>query len=76
MGLLEDEDDYTFFKFPRNGKLMKLLKYDKADYADYGHFFGGITRFISSTFFLKDAVALESLTIEELDKIHQRVSSS
>jgi hypothetical protein len=73
-GFLEERDSYVFFKFPRKGKLIKLLKYHKADYENYSHFIGGISKFFPFSFFLKEPVVLESITITELDKIFRHTS--
>ena len=73
-GFIEERDSYVYFTFPRKGKLKKLLKYHKADYENYGHFIGGISRFFPFSFFLKEPVVLESITIKELDKIFRSTS--
>jgi len=73
-GFIEERDSYVYFIFPRKGKLKKLLKYHKADYGNYSHFIGGISKFISFSYFLKEPVVLESITIAELDKIFRYTS--
>ena len=73
-GFIEEKESYVFFKFPRKGKLEKLLKYHKADYKNYNHFIGDISKFFPFSFFLKEPVALETITIAELDKILRHTS--
>ena len=76
MGFVEDDTSYTYFNFPRKGKLNALMKFHKSDYVDYGHFVGGITKFFPYNFFLKNPVVIESCTIEELDRISKDMSHS
>jgi hypothetical protein len=45
------------------------MEFDKSDYTDYGHFLGGITRFFPLSFFLKEPITVESISISELDRI-------
>jgi hypothetical protein len=68
-GFIEEEECYTFFQFPRNGELTKIMEFDKSDYTDYGHFIGGITRFFPLSFFMREPVSVESISISELDRI-------
>ncbi|MDY6953181.1 MAG: hypothetical protein SWE60_16865 [Thermodesulfobacteriota bacterium] len=73
-GFIEDEGSYTYFNFPRKGKLNRLLTYPKSDYSDYGHFLGGISRFFPSTAFLKEPVPITSCTMAELDRVFACIS--
>jgi hypothetical protein len=73
-GFMEEEDNYTFFQFSRNGKLTRVMEFDKSDYTDYGHFIGGITRFFPATFFLREPIPFESISIRELDRIFKQIN--
>jgi hypothetical protein len=71
---MEEEDNYIFFRFSKNGKLIRVMEFDKNDYTDYGHFLGGITRFFPSTFFLREPIPCESISIRELDRIFKQIN--
>jgi hypothetical protein len=71
---MEEEDSYIFFQYSRNGKLTRVMQFDKKDYTDYGHFLGGITRFFPSTFFLKEPIPFESISLGELDRIFKQIN--
>jgi hypothetical protein len=73
-GFIEEKEAYVFFNFSKNGKLTKLLEYNKSDYTGYRHFIANISKFFPSTFFLKEPIPFESLSIAELDRIFEGIS--
>ena len=73
-GFLDEKDSYVFFKFSRKGQLKKLIKYEKSYFVNFQHFMCRITRVFTYSFFLEKPVDLETITIEELDRVHEHLS--
>lgn len=71
-GIIEKGDKYILFNLSKKGKLKKLNEYNKEDFADYNHFVGMMSKFIPYSTFLKEPVKVESITIEELDRISDK----
>jgi len=72
-GLLEEAQAYSFFQFPRQGRLIRLIRYDKATFPSLRRFVGGMGKFMPRRFFLAAPVTLESITISELDALFARL---
>ena len=72
-GLLEEAQAYSFFQFPRQGRLTRLISYDKATFPSLRRFVGGMGKFMPRRFFLETPVMMESITISELDALFARV---
>ncbi len=70
-GFLEEKECYVFFQFPRGGQLKRLVKYEKSLFSDYRHFVGGISKFMPRLYFLEEPVLIQSVTIEELDRVFE-----
>jgi hypothetical protein len=70
---LEEAQAYSFFQFPRHGRLKRLIRYDKATFPSLRRFVGGMGKFLPRRFFLETPVILESITIGELDALFARV---
>ncbi len=68
-GIVEEDDKYVLFNLSKNGKLKKINEYNKEEYVDYNHFVGMMSKFIPYGSFLKEPVKIESITIEELDRV-------
>ncbi len=68
-GIFEEDDRYVLFNLAKNGKLKKINEYNKEEYIDYNHFVGLMSKFIPRSSFLKETVQVESITIEELDRV-------
>ena len=57
-GIIEEDDKYVLFIFPKNVKLKRLQNYYKEDYPSYEHFAGVISKFAPPSFFLKNPFML------------------
>lgn len=68
-GIVEEDDKYVLFNLSKNGKLKKINEYNKEEYVDCNHFVGMMSKFIPYGSFLKEPVKIESITIEELDRV-------
>ncbi|MCJ7616940.1 MAG: hypothetical protein MUO43_10440 [Desulfobacterales bacterium] len=68
-GIFEEDNRYVLFNLSKNGKLKNLNEYNKEEFVDYNHFVGIISKFIPYSSFLKEPVKIESITIDELDRI-------
>jgi len=71
-GIIEEDDKYVFFILSKKGKIKKLLNYYKEDYPTYEHFVGVISKFAPASFFLKEPIYVQSMTIAELDKMYPK----
>lgn len=72
-GIVEEDDKYVLFNHSKNGKLKKINEYNKEEYVDYNHFVGMMSKFIPHGSFLKEPVKIESITIEELDRVFSKI---
>jgi len=72
-GIFEEDNSYILFNLSKNGKLKKLNEYNKEEFVDYNHFVGMISKFIPYSSFLKKPVKIESITIEELDRVFSKI---
>ena len=68
-GIFEEDHKYVLFNLSKNGKLKKINEYNKEEFVNYKHFVGIISKFIPYSSFLKEPVKIESITIDELDRI-------
>jgi len=68
-GIFEEDHKYVLFNLSKNGKLKKINEYNKEEFVDYNHFVGIISKFIPYSSFLQEPVKIESITIDELDRI-------
>jgi len=71
-GILEEDDKYVFFILSKKRKIKRLLNYYKEDYPTYEHFVGVISKFAPASFFLKEPLYVQSMTISEIDKMYAR----
>lgn len=71
-GIIEEDDKYAFFILSKKGEAKKNLNYSKEDYPSYEHFVGVINKFAPASFFLKEPIYVESMTIAELDRVYPR----
>ncbi len=71
LGFLEEPDHYVFFSCARRGAVKRLKSYDKTDFFNRDHFLSVITKFVPRSFFLEEGVALETLSVMELDQINR-----
>ena len=71
-GLLEEAHAYSFFQFPRDGRLTKLITYDKAAFPSQRRFVSGMGKFMPRRFFLEKPVTLASTSIGEMDAVFDR----
>lgn len=69
-GIIEENDKYVFFTLSKKGKIKKLINYHKADYPSYEHFVGVIGRFAPPSSFLKEPLYVQSLTMDELNRVY------
>ena len=69
LGFLEEPDQYVFFSCARHGAIKRVKSYDKADFFNHDHFLSVITKFVPRSFFLEEAVELETFSVRELDQI-------
>ena len=70
-GIIEEDDKYVFFNVSKKEKIKRLLNY-KEDYPTYEHFVGAISKFAPPSFFLKEPIYVESMTIAEIDKMYPK----
>ena len=67
------DGDYLFFQCsPRKG-LKQLKRYPASDFDDLEHFMAMMQKFITPPSFLKPPLAIASLTMEELDRVHGEI---
>ena len=71
-GIIEEGDRYSFFILSKKGEVKKILNYYKEDYPTYEHFVGVISKFAPPSFFLKEPIYVQSMTIAELDRIYPK----
>ena len=69
-GFIEEQDKYVFFILSRKGELKKLQNYYKKDYTSYEHFVEVLCRFAPRSFFLKEPLYVESMSIGELGSLN------
>jgi hypothetical protein len=74
-GCAIDEQSYFFFQCNRKNRLKRLFCYPKEDFADQDHFIAMMQKFISPPAFLRPSVTVSALTIEELDRVYQKIKS-
>jgi len=74
-GCTVDEDEYLFFQFTRNGRFRRLKAYSKNDFEDELHFIALMLKFMSPGSFLRPAVAIDALTLAELDRVQALLSA-
>ncbi len=72
-GIVEEDNKYVLFNLSKKGKLKKINEYNKEKYVDYNHFVGMMSKFIPHGSFLKEPVKVESITIEELDRVFSMI---
>jgi hypothetical protein len=68
VGFIEEEDRYVLFNLSRNGTFKKLKAYLKEDYFNYDHFLSFITKFTHHSFFLKEPIDVQGLSVENLER--------
>jgi hypothetical protein len=73
-GCVARPGDYLFFQYGRRKGLKALKRYPKTDFEDLEHFMAMMQKFISPPAFLVPPVPIAALTLEELDRIHRRIS--
>ncbi|MBW2568021.1 MAG: hypothetical protein JRD93_17665 [Deltaproteobacteria bacterium] len=72
-GIFEEDNRYVLFNISKKGRLKKINTYNKEEYTDYNHFVGMMSKFISYGSFLKEPLKIESITIEELDRVFSKI---
>ncbi len=73
-GCAISRDRYHFFQCSRKSGLKILKSYPKAEFVDLDHFMAMMQKFISPPSFLRPPVAISELTMEELDRVHRKLS--
>ena len=71
-GCLKDAEHYVFFQFTRKGGFRRLKDYPLGDFTDDLHFVAMMQKFMSSSVFILPPIAIETLTIEALDRVYTR----
>ena len=72
-GFLEKEEAYVFFNTV-NGQYRPVQSYRKSDFESFHHFTTLMSKFVSSTFFLKSPVDITAVDMDTLDRIHMNRS--
>lgn len=68
-------DRFLFFQCSRKKGLSILKSYLKEEFTDLEHFMAMMRKFISPPSFLRPPVTIDGLTLEELDRVHRKLSS-
>jgi hypothetical protein len=72
-GVIEETEQYVLFNCTRSGKVKRLIEYDKTDYVTYGDFLNVLAKFIPLKFFFMHPFPISRLTLEELERISEKV---
>ena len=70
-GFLEDRDQYLYFR-ASSKQIRTLQAYDKVAFTNHDHFIGLMSRFFPLTGFFSKPVAIDDLSMGELDRISDR----
>jgi hypothetical protein len=69
-GCLIDETFYQFFQITRKtGQIRQLKRYRRDSFDNHDHFIAMMLKFMTPVSFLRPPVAVDGLTIAELDRV-------
>jgi hypothetical protein len=72
-GCVIEKDRYLFFQCSRKKGLRHLKSYLQQEFTDTEQFMAMMQKFVSPPSFLHPPVSIETLSMEELDRVHSEI---